>query len=135
MAWREAAFTELPVGKAEVLREGTDVAVIGIGPVINRALEAAENIGVYDFKYLKPLDTLMLDSIAAKYRAVVTVEEGSLKGGLYGAVTEYFAQTGYTNPVKGLGVPDEFIGHGRQADERAACGLDAAGIARAIGSV
>lgn len=132
--WRNAGYEVLTPGKAVELRSGSDVAVVALGPSALRAVEAAESLegrisaGVYDFRYLKPLDTAMLDVIASKYRAVLTVEDGCLKGGLFGAVTEYYASKGVSVRIDGLGVPDEFILHARQSQQRAMCGIDTAGI-------
>lgn len=132
--WRNAAYEVLTPGRAVELRSGSDVAVIALGPCAHRAVEAAESlegklsVGVYDFRYLKPMDTAMLDKIASKYRAVLTVEDGCLKGGLFGAVAEYYASRGTGIRIDGLGVPDEFILHARQSQQRAMCGIDTAGI-------
>ena len=127
---------EYTIGKAERLLEGDRLAIIGIGPCVNRALEAAEKfpgkVGVYNFRFLKPLDTDMLQEIAGKYDYVLTLEDGSLKGGLYGAVCEWMASSGRVFPVKGLGIPDSFIPHGRQADQRHSCGLDTGSIVTEI---
>ena len=134
--WRAAGFEQLPLGKAVELRRGKKVAVVAIGPGVHRALEAAEQfgdkVGVYNFRFLKPLDTEMLDSIAKTYGKIVTVEDGSLKGGLYGAVCEYLADKATGVPVVGIGAPDEFIGHDTQAAQRRECGIDAEGISKKI---
>ena len=127
-AWEDAPFTLLQTGKAEVLQEGDTLAVITTGPSAYRAMEAAADfpgkVGVYNFRFVKPLDTDMLDAIARKYTCVLTVEDGTLMGGLHGAVSEYLAPLG-TVKVEGAGAPDRFIGHARQADQRAICGIDA----------
>ena len=78
-------------------------------------------------RYLKPLDEEALRT-AASCRAVVTIEDGSLKGGLYGAVAEYMAGLDRPVPVHGIGIPDRFIAQDTQAAQRAECGLDTAGI-------
>ncbi len=132
--WRNKAYEVLAPGKAVELRPGSDVAVIALGPSVHRAVEAAESlegrlsVGVYDFRYLKPLDTAILDEIASRYRAVLTVEDGCIKGGLFGAVSEYYASRGADIRIDGIGVPDEFILHARQSQQRAMCGIDTAGI-------
>lgn len=134
--WEGAPMEEYTIGKAERLLEGDRLAIIGIGPCVNRALEAAEKfpgkVGVYNFRFLKPLDTGMLQEIAGKYDYVLTLEDGSLKGGLYGAVCEWMASSGRVFPVKGLGIPDSFMPHGRQADQRHSCGLDTGSIVTEI---
>ena len=134
--WREEPYRELPLGKADELRAGKKVAVIAAGPAVHSALQAAgqfgENVGVYNFRFLKPLDTEMLDSISSRYSKVITVEDGSLKGGLYGAVCEYYAGK---MPVVGIGAPDAFIGHDTQAAQRHELGIDSEGIARKISEI
>ena len=126
--WKDTPFTELPVGKAECLLEGSTVAIIGIGPCVNRALEAANEfpgkVGVYDFRFLKPLDEETLEHIARAYTHILTVEDGCLAGGLFGAVTEYMATKGHLIEIKGAGIPDSFIRHAPQSVQRADAGID-----------
>ncbi|MBQ9400716.1 MAG: 1-deoxy-D-xylulose-5-phosphate synthase [Bacteroidales bacterium] len=137
-AWKDASFSALPVGKAETLREGSDIALVGIGPVISRGLRAAEGfgdkVGVYNFRFLKPLDTALLDEVLSRYRIVLTLEDGSMKGGLFGAVSERAAAMESAATVKGLGIPDRFIPHASQAQQQSECGIDTAGIEAAIRS-
>lgn len=130
--WKNAPYETMENGKAEELLSGGDVAVVAAGPVVNRALEAAAGfdgrVGVYNFRFIKPLDTEMLDRIASTYKYILTVEDGSLKGGLYGGVCEYLSPKAAGRPVEGLGIPDRFIVQGRQNDERKECGIDTDGI-------
>lgn len=134
--WRTAPMEELPLGKAVELRRGDSIAVVAIGPCVHAALKAAEahkdKVGVYNFRFLKPLDTEMLDHIAKTYKKIITVEDGSLKGGLYGAVCEYLADKAPRVPVTGIGAPDKFIEHDTQAAQRRECGIDAEGISKKI---
>ncbi len=141
VAWRDVPLQEtLEVGKGEKLSEGSLIAVLAIGPVVSRAVEAAEefasrhgiHINIYDVKWLKPLDTSIVDGAAASCKAILTVEEGALKGGLYGAVCERLAETGSHVPVRGLGIPDTFIRQDTQTGQRASCGLDSEGILGAL---
>lgn len=131
--WKTAPYEELVPGKAELLLDGSDLAVLAIGHTVNRALEAAERfkgkVAVYNFRYLKPLDTETLDRIASGFSTIVTVEDGCLAGGLYGAVCEHLASTGANIRVKGVGIPDEFVKHARQSEQRAMFSLDAEGLA------
>ena len=134
--WRNAEFSELAPGKGECLLEGDRLAIIAAGPEACRAVEAAAivnertgvNVAIYDIRYIKPIDEDILER-AAKCGKVLTVEEGCIKGGLFGAVTEYMAEKGHLIRIEGLGIPDEFIGQDKQASQRAECGLDAEGIA------
>ena len=135
VTWQEAPFEELPIGKGVKLMDGKDVAILALGPVVNRALEAAQRHkidywlapAVYDMRFLKPLDASILEEVSG-FRAILTLEDGSLKGGLYGAVCEYFAGRADAPLVKGLGIPDVFISQDTQAAQRAECGLDTESI-------
>ena len=134
--WEDEEFEELPVGKAETLMEGSEVALICTGPVVNRAVEAAASfpgrVGVYNFRYVKPLDEELLDKIATKYRHIITAEDGSLKGGLFGAVCEFLESGGYSARAEGLGVPDRFTPQARQSVQLHECGLDRDGIEKRL---
>ena len=135
VAWRDAAYGNLPVGKGEKLLDGKGVAILALGPVVNRALEAARRHkadywtqpAVYDMRWLKPLDTAILEEVSG-YRVILTLEDGALKGGLYSAVCEYFAGRLARPMVKGLGIPDQFIAQDTQAGQRAECSLDTESI-------
>ena len=123
------------VGKGEKLLDGKDVAVLALGPVANRAFEAALRHktdywvapSVYDMRFLKPLDTSILEEVSG-CRVVITVEDGALKGGLYSAVCEYFAGRSEAPIVKGLGIPDQFIAQDTQKAQWAECCLDTESI-------
>lgn len=131
MDWEKADAHPLPVGKGECLMKGKGVAVLALGPVANRALEAAQRhksdywVGpsVYDMRFLKPLDQDILEEVSS-YKAILTVEDGSLKGGLYGAVSEYFAARPDAPIIKGVGIPDRFVVQDTQKAQREECGLD-----------
>ena len=133
--WEEAAPAALPLGKGERLMKGKGVAVLAIGPVANRALEAAQRhksdywVGpsVYDMRFLKPLDQEIMEEVSA-YKAVLTLEDGSLKGGLYGAVSEYFAVRPDAPVIKGVGIPDKFVVQDTQQAQREEFGLDTESI-------
>ncbi|MDR1810027.1 MAG: 1-deoxy-D-xylulose-5-phosphate synthase [Prevotella sp.] len=130
----------LPVGKGRRLRDGAELAVLSIGPVGNTAAAAIDelekdgrSIAHYDMLFLKPLDTALLDEVAAKFTKVVTVENGVITGGLGTAVMEYFAAKNYRNTsVIRLGLPDEFVTHGSIKDLNRLCGLDVEGIKERI---
>lgn len=137
--WQDLPYRELPAGSSEMLVDGSDVAIIGIGPVVNRAVEAAASypgrVAVFNFRFLKPLDEDTLGKIASRFRHVITVEDASLKGGLYGAVCEF---TGGRYPgvtVEGIGIPDEFVHQGRQCDELAEFGINREGIEKRLKKV
>lgn len=133
-------FEALEVGRGRCVRQGTDAAILSIGHVGNTALEAAERlaqkgvqVAVYDMRYLKPIDTQLLDAVAAAgYRRVVTVEDGVRKGGLGSAVLEYFAEKGVQVPVTVLGLPDSYVTHGPVPQLQHDCGIDVEGIMKAL---
>ena len=138
VAWR-CPMETLAVGRGRTLQEGDDVALVCLGHVGNFALEAARRlreegkpVGVYDMRFLKPLDTDLLDAIARRYRHVVTVEDGVVKGGFGSAVLEHLTSTeaGRRVTVTCLGVPDRFVSHGPVARLQHDCGFDAEGIYR-----
>ena len=130
--WRNIPPSPIEVGKSEQILEGSKVAILALGPAVNRAIEAAgrfkaktgECPSVYNVRFLKPFDLGMMEEVS-KFKAIITVEDGALKGGLFSEVSEYIASHGLDILVKGAGVPDKFITQDSQASQRAACGLDA----------
>jgi 1-deoxy-D-xylulose-5-phosphate synthase len=129
--WKEADYQKMETGVGELLLEGEKVAVLAAGPFAYRALEAAEkfhqengwNPAIYNIRYIKPLDQNIMKAVCAGYDRVVTVEDGSIVGGLYGAVTEYISSQRHPIPVKGVGIPDRYISQGTQEELREECGL------------
>lgn len=107
----------LPVGKAQVLREGSDVAILGVGPMAHRAMEAAETLAkegieatVVNVRFVKPMDEELFRSLAEQTRAILTVEEGALIGGFGAAVAEMLADAGLTEVrLRRLGIGDQFV--------------------------
>ena len=130
----EPAMHALPVGKAELRRRGRGVAILAFGSLLAPALAAAEelNATVVNMRFVKPLDTQMVFSIARNHTLLVTVEENSVLAGAGSAVTEALADEGISVPVVHLGLPDSFIDQGERDELLAQCGLDAAGICRAV---
>ena len=129
--WKEHDFTEMDAGKGELLLEGTDVAVICAGPVANRAVEAAIkmkaekgwNPSIYNIRYIKPLDTVLVAQAAASHKRIVTVEDGCVIGGLHAAVTEFLSSGSDLKPVRAVGIPDVYVSQGTQEELRRECGL------------
>ncbi len=143
--WRgflDEDIQELPIGKAEVLREGGDLILLAIGSTVKAALEAASQLHnrgiestVVNARFIKPLDAGLLCSLAADVRRVITVEENALQGGFGSAVLELFQEKGLIGiRVKRLGVPDNFVEHGSQAYLRHKYGIDTEGIVKAAES-
>ena len=138
--WRNADFAEIRPGKGEKISDGTSTAVICAGPTVYRAREAAAKIfretgwkpAIYNIRYVKPMDETMLEEISGNFGTIITIEDGCLKGGLFGAVSEYVSSRGLGIKVTGMGIPDRFIGQGTQQELRAECGYDTEGICRRI---
>ena len=138
--WVSHEPVELEPGKAEKLMDGTDIAVIAAGPMVNRAVEAAEelkssagwNPSIYNIRYIKPLDTEMLEDVASSCKAVITVEDGCVAGGLYGAVTEFMAARQSPIQVESVAIPDRYLSQGTQEELRSECGLTKDGILSVI---
>ena len=130
----DADLNALPLGKAELRRQGERIAILAFGSLLAPALKAAEalNATVVNMRWVKPLDTEMLQRVAQDHAQIVTVEEGCIMGGAGSAVAEALQQLGLVRPVLQLGLPDVFIEHGDHAQLLAAQGLDAAGIEASI---
>jgi len=131
-----APLKPLPIGEAVTRRQGHDVAIMAVGKMVAVALEAARRLEaegvsatVVDARFVKPIDS-RLAQIAARHRAVVTVEDGTRVGGFGSAVAELLAEAGTSVPLRRLGTPDRFVEHGAQALLLAELGLDAEGVVR-----
>lgn len=137
----QSDFCEIKIGEGRRLREGQDVAIVSLGHPGNDALAAAEELqangisaAVYDMRFLKPMDTKLLDTIAASgYRRIVTIEDGCRLGGFGEAVLEYFAERHpqIVDRITILAIPDEFITHGNVARLKSDCHIDKAAIVTA----
>lgn len=138
--WRNEAYASMETGKARTLRDGTRVAILALGPVAHSAAEAADAFrashgwspAVYDMRFLRPFDLRLMAEVAERYEAVLTLEDGCLKGGLFSEVAEFIAAGGHGIKVECCGIPDRFIAQDRQSAERAECGLDSDSILRKI---
>lgn len=135
----EKPFEEMEIGKGRQISDGEDIAVISIGTIgheVELALQLLNADKIYpahfDMRFIKPLDTALLDSIFAKYKRIVTVEDNVLQGGFGSAVCEYACDHFYTSKIKRLGIPDRFIEHGSPQDLYKVCGIDSGAIAEAV---
>ena len=136
--WRNE-MTLLPVGKGRKLREGKDIAVLSIGAIGNEVIKAIEmvepegiSVAHYDMIYLKPIDEVILDEVGQRFKRVITVENGVVKGGLGSAVAEYMSDHDYQTHVWRIGVPDQFVEHGSIPELYRLCGMDAESIAQVL---
>jgi len=120
----------LPVGKAEICREGRDVALLVFGSPLPAALEAAErlNATVVNMRFIKPLDEDCLVDLVTRHRLLVSIEDNAVAGGAGSAVAEALAAHRITIPLALLGIPDRFIEHAGREQQLSECGLDAEGI-------
>lgn len=132
----------LPVGKGVILSEGHEVAVLSYGPIGNTVMKAAARLAasgmgpaVVDMRFVKPLDTDLIDDLVTRYSHFVTVEDGTVAGGFGSAVAEYVAERHSGVRVRILGVPDRIIDHGSPAELYAEVGLDAESIAEQVSAL
>ena len=130
---------ELAIGKARLVQDGENVAILTLGHIGNYAVTAMKSLakeGIrpahVDMRFAKPLDEAMLHQIFRRFDKVVTIEDGCVMGGFGSAVLEFMADHGYTARVKRLGIPDAIIEHGEQIELHRECGFDPDGIAEAV---
>ncbi len=134
----DSTLRSIPIGKGEFITHGGDLVFVAIGAMVETCLASATalsergvNVGVVNARFVKPLDTELIDEVMATGAAVITVEENAEMGGFGSAVTEYLVAQGHdTSRVKVLGIPDRFIEHGARPLLLAEIGLDAEGITR-----
>jgi 1-deoxy-D-xylulose-5-phosphate synthase len=130
----QAQMKALPVGRAEVRREGKHVAILAFGSMVKAALEAGHELGatVVNMRFVKPIDRELIFRLATSHDLLVTVEENVVEGGAGSAVAEVLASDGLAVPLLMLGLPDHFVEHGDPQQLLADCGLDAAGLVNAV---
>ena len=126
----DSDFNELEIGKAEIVRDGGNIAILAVGTMVSAACKTAElllkrgiNCTVVNMRFIKPLDKECILQMADKMEAIVTMEENVLNGGFGSAVVELLADEGRSIPVLRFGIPDEFIEQGTQSELREQCGL------------
>ena len=136
--WR-TPMNEVEIGKGRRLRDGNQVAVLSIGTVgpdvadaVAKAVAEGVDAAHYDMVFLKPIDENILQEVAAKGCPIVTVEDGSVNGGLGGAVAEWMTANGHSPRITRLGIPDKFVTQGTPAQLRHLCGFDTDAIVKAI---
>ncbi len=136
--WKKE-FSEIEVGKARVLKEGSDIAILSIGNAGILAAEAIEklekenySIAHYDMRFVKPLDEELLHKVFKKFNHVITIEDGALKGGFGSAVIEFMCDNTYTTAVRRLGIPDKFVDQGNPEELYKECGFDPESIMKEI---
>jgi 1-deoxy-D-xylulose-5-phosphate synthase len=115
----QAPFSKLKIGKGQLIKQGSKIAVLSIGSIGNEIINACENISIsneiahYDMRFVKPLDKNLLHTIFQKFETIITIEDGTIIGGFGSAILEFAQEHNYKNKhIKRLGIPDQFIEHG-----------------------
>ena len=129
----------LPIGSWETCQQGSDVAVLAVGPMAYTAMDAAKNLAsigitceVVNCRFIKPMDTAYLNSIKSKFSKVITLEEGTATGGFGDGVASWLLENGFSGTLKRIGLPDTFVEHGSRDQILTMLGLDVNGIAKTI---
>ena len=111
-------FEKIEIGKGVQLKQGTKTAILSIGTIAENVSEAIElskktdEIAHYDMRFVKPLDEKLLHTIFSQYKAIITIEDGTIKGGFGSTILEFASENNYQHKIKTIGIPDEFIEHG-----------------------
>jgi len=133
--WKQP-FEHISIGKGVQLKKGSNIAIISIGTIAKNVSEAIEDLNVshYDMRFLKPLDEVLLHTILAKYKHVITIEDGTIKGGLGSAILEFASANDYQNSITVLGIPDTFIEHGtiKELQQSIGIGISSEAIREAV---
>jgi len=134
----ESAMSALPLGRAEVRREGrSGLLLLAFGTMVAPCVAIADRLDatLVNMRFVKPLDEALLCRLAASHQCIITLEENAVAGGAGSAVSECLAAYGLARTVHHVGIPDRFIEHGSREDCLAMAGLDAAGLARQVGEL
>tara|TARA_B100000614_G_C14107333_1_gene309868 strand:- start:18 stop:485 length:468 start_codon:yes stop_codon:yes gene_type:complete len=128
-------FKEIKIGTGRKIKNGIDIAILSLGHVGKYAIEACKDLneeGIdaahYDLRFAKPLDTILLHEVFGKFNKIITIEDGSIIGGVGSAVIEFMVDHGYSAQIKRLGIPDRYIDHGTQSELHAECNIDKSAI-------
>ena len=145
-------FKKIEIGTGRKLKDGKDIAILSLGHPGNFAVTAIQalekdasttstgsvtaatgiNIAHYDLRFAKPLDEAMLHEVFTRYKKIITIEDGTIVGGVGSAILEFMSDHGYTAQVKRLGMPDRFIEHGEPNELYTECGFSAEQIAAEV---
>ncbi|MCH5228436.1 MAG: 1-deoxy-D-xylulose-5-phosphate synthase [Muribaculaceae bacterium] len=138
---KEAPMKKLIPGKSRLIREGKDskIAILALGAVVNNAIEAASELAgngietdVYDMIWMKPLDEDLIVDLARKHQYIITIEDGVLRGGFGSAVNDLIQREERNPKIVNLGIPDEWIMHGKVSELQHKCGYDKEGIVKSV---
>jgi 1-deoxy-D-xylulose-5-phosphate synthase len=133
--WQKS-FEKIEIGTGVQLKKGNKIAVLSIGTIAKNISEAFDliddslELSHFDMRFVKPLDEKLLHTIFKNHKAIVTVEDGTIKGGFGSAILEFAAENGYSHKIELLGIPDNFIAHGSVSELQRKIGLDANSLAK-----
>ncbi|MCK9426310.1 MAG: 1-deoxy-D-xylulose-5-phosphate synthase [Ignavibacteriaceae bacterium] len=129
------SFEKIPIGIGERIKSGKDVAFLAVGSMVQTAMKAADELSkegieveVINMRFVKPLDETLLDEVAKNNKKIITLEENTIVGGFGSGVLEYFSQKGFKNDILRIGLPDDFVEHGTQAELYKLLEIDVEGI-------
>ena len=139
--WK-SEFEKIKIGEGRQIEDGDDIAILSIGHPGNFVIKAQEkfkknglNIAHYDMRFVKPLDGNLLHKIFKKYKHIITLEDGCLKGGFGSAILEFMSDNNYSSKIKRLGILDEFIHHGTQEELHEECKFDEKAIIKCVNTL
>ena len=133
-------YKKIAIGKSICIKQGSKIAVLSNGTIGNNVslavakIKHPETIAHYDFPFVKPLDESALHIIFKTYPTIITIEDGTVKGGFGSAILEFASENNYTSKITVLGIPDEFIEHGTVAELQHYCGIDVKSIEQLFSS-
>jgi 1-deoxy-D-xylulose-5-phosphate synthase len=127
--WKQA-FSKIEIGKGVALKKGVKLAILSIGTIAKNVSEAITDIDVshYDMRFVKPLDEDLLHLIFKTYTTIITIEDGTIKGGFGSEILEFASENNFHNTIKTLGIPDNFIEHGNVNELQKSIQLDSDSI-------
>lgn len=130
----QTQMIEIPIGKAQLKRQGKSVAFLAFGSMVGPALKAAESLDatVINMRFIKPLDEAIIEEMANQHQLLVTVEENAVMGGAGSAVNEFLQRRDVLIPVLNIGLPDQYLPHGKPPQMLSDAGLDSDGIISAV---
>jgi 1-deoxy-D-xylulose-5-phosphate synthase len=134
-------FQNIEIGKAHLLKSGTKIAVLStgfIGNNVDLALDKSTNaneIAHYDFGFVKPLDEKLLHEIFNSFETIITIEDGVIKGGFGSGIIEFASENNYKNPIKTIGIPDDFIEHGTVEELQQICKIDVKSLEKLFSTI
>ena len=135
----DSEFKKIEIGKGEIIREGKDLLILGLGPILYDAINAVDELkcdaAIINARFAKPLDEELILKYAGKIKNIITLEEGALAGGFGSAVIELLEDNGVKANVKRIGIPDKFIEHGKPDIQKKLAGIDKESIKRKIGEM